>query len=424
MKKIFFNLLKLAVGVLIFTLTILATTKAQNIEQKGYDILGENVDDLSGWSLSLSSDGNILAIGSFNNDDGGQNSGHVRVYEWKNKWVQRGEDINGKKEGDLSGWSISLSDDGNILAIGATDSDGNGSKSGQVRIFKWENKQWTQKGEDINGEAEGDLSGWSVSLSSEGNTVAIGARFNDGTIEQSGHVRIYEWNKKQWVQKGIDIDGEGGSDLSGLSVDINSNGSIVAIGAPYNDGGGQNSGHVRIYEWKKKKWVQRGNDIDGEKSKDYAGWSTSISADGTVLAIGDEGSNAHTGQVRIFKWNGAKWMQKGISIKGENLEDQFGASISMSSDGNTIAIGSIGNDDLATDAGKMYVYRWDGSEWALLNKVIGKNLEDNLGWAVSINSAGNSVAVSAIANDQNGANSGVVQVYSIKSLSEKTASVK
>ena len=61
-----------------------------------------------------------------------------------------------------------------------------------------------------------DRSGYSVSLSSDGSVVAIGAYANDGNGGNSGHVRIYENNNGTWTQIGSDIDGEGSSDYSGL----------------------------------------------------------------------------------------------------------------------------------------------------------------------------------------------------------------
>ena len=106
-------------------------------------------------------------------------------------------------------------------------------------------------GADIDGEAADDESGSSVSLSSDGTTVAIGAPGNDGNGSNSGHVRIYAWNSatSAWEQQGADIDGEAASDFSGTSVSLSSDGTTVAIGAHGNDGNGSVSGHVRIYAW-------------------------------------------------------------------------------------------------------------------------------------------------------------------------------
>jgi hypothetical protein len=116
-----------------------------------------------------------------------------------------------------------------------------------VRIYKNISGTWTQIGLDIDGEAAGDESGWSVSLSSDGSTVAIGAFLNSGNGAYSGHVRIYKNISGTWTQVGSDIDGEAAYDGSGISVSLSSDGSTVAIGAYANGGNGANAGHVRVY---------------------------------------------------------------------------------------------------------------------------------------------------------------------------------
>ena len=105
----------------------------------------------------------------------------------------------------------------------------------------------TQLGADIDGEASIDLSGCSVSMP-DAFTVAIGAPFNDpNSMSNAGHVRIYSWSGSAWVQKGSDIDGEAFGDQSGWSVSM-ADSNTVAIGALLNAGTGINAGHVRIYK--------------------------------------------------------------------------------------------------------------------------------------------------------------------------------
>uniref|UniRef100_UPI00261B0323 T9SS type A sorting domain-containing protein n=1 Tax=uncultured Algibacter sp. TaxID=298659 RepID=UPI00261B0323 len=159
------------------------------------DIDGETQGDASGSSVSLSSDGSIVAIGAINNDGlNGYSSGHVRIYRnIGDVWTQIGSDIDGETQGDASGSSVSLSSDGSIVAIGAINYDGiNGSDSGHVRIYRNIGDIWTQIGSDIDGETQGDRSGSSVSLSSDGSTIAIGAPNNAENGINSGHVRVYD----------------------------------------------------------------------------------------------------------------------------------------------------------------------------------------------------------------------------------------
>jgi hypothetical protein len=170
---------------------------------------------------------------------GGGISGSNYVFS-PSEWVSLGGYIVGEAAGDESGISVSLSSDGTIVAIGAWQNDGNGSASGHVRVYQIVTGSWNQIGQDINGEAIGDGSGFSVSLSSDGTIVAIGAHNNDGNGSASGHVRVYENLSGTWTQIGSDIDGEAASDLSGISVSLSGDGSTVAIGANGNDGNGSN----------------------------------------------------------------------------------------------------------------------------------------------------------------------------------------
>ncbi|RYM33520.1 hypothetical protein ERX46_11315 [Brumimicrobium glaciale] len=336
---------------------------AQNLglDQKGSNIIGEFPDDKSGWSISMP-DLNTVAIGAYRNSS---YSGHVRIHKWNGTtWTQKGQDIDGEAAGDESGRSVSMPDV-NTVAIGAYLNDGNGADAGHVRIYEWNVTAWTQKGQDIDGEATGDESGWSVSMP-DANTVAIVASNNDGVNGvSSGHVRIYKWNGSSWVQKGIDIDGEGANDGFRMSVSMPNN-NTVAIGTRHNDGGGFASGHVRIYEWNGTAWMQKGQDLDGESSNDQSGASVSMPNENTV-AIGaprnSENGNI-AGHVRIYEWNGTTWTQKGMDIDGESAGDQSGESVSMP-DANTIAIGARLNNGNGngTFAGHVRVYHWNGASW-------------------------------------------------------------
>jgi len=279
--------------------------------QLGSDIDGEAAYDSSGMAVSLSADGKTVATGADSNDGNGEDSGHVRVYSYNatTGWTQLGNDIDGEAAGDKSGRSVSLSDDGRTLAIGARYNEVNGTDTGHVRVYSYNAASgWMQLGEDIDGEAARDQFGWSVSLSADGKTVAIGAIRNDGNGDKSGHVRVYSYNPGNgWTQLGEDIDGEAAEDLSGRSVSLSANGRTVAIGAEQNDGNGEGSGHVRVFTYDiRTGWTQVGYDIDGEASNDHSGWSVSLSDNGRSVAIGAVHNDANepygvdSGHVRVY----------------------------------------------------------------------------------------------------------------------------
>ena len=354
-----------------FTITYTATdaagntataTRIVNIIQPtwsklGDDIDGEAVEDNSSaytGKVSLSSDGTRVAISAPLNDGNGNRSGHVRVSEWSgNAWTQLGADIDGEAGGDFSGDSVSLSSDGTRIAIGARSNGGNGHLAGHVRVYEWDNDTWTQLGQDIDGEKRNHFSGTSVSLSSDGTRVAIGAPgFNE--LYTSGEVRIFDLINNTWTQTGQVIDGEAVDDGSGRSVSLSSDGTIVAIGASGNDGGGSYSGHVRVYQWTNEtwlqggitiygKWTQIGDDIDGETGGDSSGGSVSLSSDGTIVAIGATENN-NSGHVRVYEWSGDTWTQLKDDIDGEAVGDKSGSSVSLSGDGTRVAIAAPLND--------------------------------------------------------------------------------
>ena len=103
---------------------------------------------------------------------------------------------------------------------------------------------WSQLGVDIDGETVNDESGWSVAMNAVGDTVIIGAPYNDGNGNDSGHARVFTLTDGGWVQVGADIDGENEYDNSGYSVAMNSSGYAVIIGA---FGNGDGSGHARVF---------------------------------------------------------------------------------------------------------------------------------------------------------------------------------
>jgi hypothetical protein len=206
--------------------------------------------------VSISADGNTVAIGAIYNDGNAVDSGHVRVYRLLGTiWTKIGQDIDGEAANDLAGASVSLSDDGMIVAIGATGNDGNGGvDSGHVRVNNFDGSVWTKIGQDIDGDGAGVASGDSVSLSSDGTTVAVGAPGYSENGDNSGQVRVYRHDGSSWIQFGQGIYGENAGDHLGwghTSVSLSADGTTIAVGAIQNDGrNGVDSGRVRVYEIK------------------------------------------------------------------------------------------------------------------------------------------------------------------------------
>jgi uncharacterized protein (TIGR02145 family) len=388
-------------------------------EQVGPTIIGEAAGDLSGVSSSLSGNGNIIAIGASSNDGNGFLSGHVRIYEnIGGSWIQIGQDIDGEGANEQSGTSVSLSSDGSIVAIGAPFNDNsNGPYAGHVRVYENIGGTWTQIGQDIDGE---DVSGGiSVSLNNYGNILAIGERQYGQNITGSsdGRVRIFENLAGSWIQWGQSIDAEGAYDQFGHSVSLDSDGNTVAIGARNNDGNGIDAGHVRVFENTGGFWTQIGNDIDGEAAGDGSGNALSISSDGNIVAIGGEkndGNGNNSGHVRVYENIGGIWTQIGQDIDGEAADDESGYFVATANNGNIVAIGGQKNDGNGNNSGHVRVYENIGGIWTQIGQDIdGEVADDQSGRSVSLSSNGSIVAIGSIFNEGNGIQAGHVRVYEI-----------
>ena len=178
-----------------------------------------------------------------------------RIDSGGSSWKPLGQSIYGDNADDYFGQSVNISPGGNTLAIGSPGYWPDIDRPGYVRVFSLESTDdldtgsWKQIGEDIIGEGIGDQFGYSVSLSEDGKTIAVGADANNGNGDDSGHVRVYQLNDSgsSWMQLGEDIDGEAACDSSGWSVSLSADGKMVAIGSSWNDDNGDDSGHVRVF---------------------------------------------------------------------------------------------------------------------------------------------------------------------------------
>ncbi len=387
--------------------------------QIGTDIIGEALNDQSGISISLSNDGSIVAIGANQNDGTAASAGHVRVFQnISGTWTQIGADIDGVALGDSMGYSVSLSGNGNIVAIGAIGNDSAGLNAGQVQIYQNISGTWTQIGAGINGEAADDRFGFQISLSDNGSVVAIGAQFNDGNGSNAGHVRIYQNISNTWTQIGTDIDGEAVNDQFGSSVSLSSDGKIVAIGAIGNDSNGLTSGHVKIYQNISGTWTQMGTNINGESTGDQSGTSVSLSSNGSFVAIGarlNDGSGSDAGHVRVYQNISGTWTPVGADIDGEAVNDNSGSSVSLSSDGSVVAIGAPLNDGSGSNAGHVRIYQNVSGTWIQMGiDIDGTGVDYESGKTISLSSDGNVVAIGAYGSS--GFYTGKVRVFNISSV--------
>ena len=159
-------------------------------------------------------------------------------------YQQLGDPLLGDAAGDYFGRSVSFSRDGTTLAIGATKK---GEASGQVKIFAWDEEAsiFEQIGQSLYGKAPFSVFGWSVALSSEGKTLAIGA---PGDVP--AHVEVYKRDEVSSVYKRLSqslYGDEENVDWFGQALALAANGRVLTVGVPSSDRNGTDSGCVEVF---------------------------------------------------------------------------------------------------------------------------------------------------------------------------------
>lgn len=282
--------------------------------------------------------------------------GYVTVHGYDDtdlEFKPKGPTFLGENDFDNLGEDICMPD-ANTIAVGVPgDDNDNGANAGKVMIYTWNggDSTWVQKGADIMGESAADRSGIAVSMP-DANTIAIGAAENaPGELEFAGHVRIYEWDGSNWVQKGIDLDGVAENDSQGWSVDM-PDANTVAVGAP---GANDSKGSVKIYTWDGSAWVQKGTTLEGLETLDRFGHSVSMAGANTI-AVGAPNSNMACGKAHVFAWDGTDWVRKGLHFYGVRPDTKVGEDVVMV-DPFTVAVGSPGYSENYVDGGVVEMFR-------------------------------------------------------------------
>lgn len=324
-------------------------------------------------SLALSNDGKVIAL-----IDSKEIRSKIKIFKYKfENWVQIGEDIQ-IGESYFSGHiSISMSENGAIVAAGCSKTHTNGNYSGSVEIYKNESEKWIQIGNQING-LEHSFSGFNICLSEKGNILAI---------ESPGKniFSVYKNELQKWVKIGVDIKRNFSNDRSAGGLSLSSDGNILAIGE-INAGFHGNTSFIKVYENKSGIWVQKGQNIITMQNTDrrhYPLWNTdttsyigsdhsiSLSKNGDIIAIGSPFGGGF-GYVNVYKFNSGKWIQIGEKINGLINDDFFGYSTSLSNDGNVLAVsGSFNIKDQSFSSCRVRVYENILGKWVQ----IGNDLE-------------------------------------------------
>jgi DNA-binding beta-propeller fold protein YncE len=313
------------------------------------EVTSETSPGKFGYSVALASaEGNTALIGGPGDNKG---VGAAWVFTRSGSaWTQQGSKLTGSGEVNSSEFpgefaaSVALSSDGGTALIGGP---GDNKGLGAAWAFTRSGSVWTQQGSKLTGSGEvsseafpGEF-GYSVALSSDGNTALIGGPCDNG---EAGAAWAFLRSGSTWTQQGSKLTGTGASARSrgsiGASVALSSDGNTALIGGP-----GDGLGAAWVFTRSGSTWTQQGGKLTGagEVGEAFIGFGASValSSDGNTALIGGPGDNKNLGAAWVFTRSGPVWAQQGSKLTGEGacVASRFGSSVALSSDGNTALIG-------------------------------------------------------------------------------------
>ena len=259
-------------------------------------VFGSLQDSLFGRYMDLSNDGQYLVIGSPHNDLNGSNSGAVYSYAFNGAFYETLNDTLFGSPSDEFGGSVAINSDGSRLAVGSPKwSDGVLDSIGKVEFYDRSVDVWNATGVSVSSGRASSEFGSDIALNAQGDRLVVGSYLDDLGGVNTGATMVYEEvGGGTWSQIGSDLRGEDFGDGAGIAVGMDNAGERIVVGAPFNPGGGNFSGHMRMYELLGNNWVQVTPDLDGDAPNDFFGFGVAISGNGNFVTSGS-GSNDNAG---------------------------------------------------------------------------------------------------------------------------------
>jgi hypothetical protein len=276
----------------------------------GTSRFGQGDETDQGKGVDISDDGNVVIIGAINEDPSNiANAGRAYIFRrsgstWSLDAALQASD---PQAGDVFGWSVSISGDGNYAVIGAREESGGSgnpySSIGASYVFTYSSGSWSQQAKlTPNPLASAQNSGHSVGIDQDGDTIAVGALYEDTTATNSGAVYVFTRSGSTWTQQEtLKANDAAAHDNLGTSVDISNDGDIISVGAMNEDDSSTtNNGAIYIFKRSGSSWSQV-KKFAGTLTDQKLGKQHRMSKDATVIISGDYKYNSNQGRAYIFE---------------------------------------------------------------------------------------------------------------------------
>lgn len=302
------------------------------------------------------------------------NSGVAYVFRYENwNWVE--EQMLLASDGgrnDQFGCSVAVAD--NVAVVGADGDDDNGDLAGSVYVFRQAGPEWMEQAKLLPAEVEaGDRFGASVAVSigDSGQVLVVGAPRDDDVSEDAGAAFVYRWNGLQWVEETKLIAADGTeNDRFGTSVAVE--GDLIIVGALYATGDVEMCGSAYAYRYVDGAWHQEAK-LTPADEEDSLRFGESLSLCGDNLVVGAPWSSyasTRAGAAFVFKYGSGIWKQTARLLPGDiESWDAFGQSVAISGD-LVVVSAPWDHNEVGIDAGAVYVFQADGSNWIEIEKIL------------------------------------------------------
>jgi hypothetical protein len=352
-----------------------------------------------GYSVSISADGNTLAVGGPGSSP--SDKGSVLLFTRSKDGWSRQQQIDGSCASGSFGRSVSLTPDSTIVAVGEPT-----CASGTVYLYTWSGNTWKQQQQITAADTVGNsYFGLSISLSADGNTIAIGGPFDSS----NGAVWIFTQGNNVWTEQ-QKITPPPGALAFGESVSLSADGISLAIGAP-GTVLSPSSGDAYIYVLSGNQWELQKAFAAPDTTMKCFGKPVTLTADGTCLAISSgidilnaSSKSLSNAAVWIYTTNGDTWTeQQQITVSDSIGDSGFNnAQVAFSNSQSVLIAG--GHLDNST-VGAIWVFEKSGNLWTEQQKIVPSVQQANeaFGCTVSISANGSTIVVgSPFINNDNG----------------------
>lgn len=365
--------------------------------------------DQYGHAVAVSND--TLVIGAPLDEAGGLFSGsaYVQVRDGAN-WVEQAKLLGSAiTTSDRFGWAVDISD--NTLVVSALFGDGASIVSGTAYIFQRSGSTWSET--QIIAPTDGATSDWfGRSVSLEGDTLAIGAPQDDDFGAESGSAYIFTFNGSTWLQQAKLTASDGSSgDNFGQSVALS--GDSVIIGAPFDDDAGSSSGSAYVFTRSGVLWTEQAKltASDGSSSDSF-GYGVAIDHD--VALVGAYRANlggfgADAGAAYAFQRNSGAWNEtQKLTPATLSAGDDCGWAVAI--EGKHLLLSARGHN---ADQGSVFHFRNNGTSWGEVAELVAADGAAGDEFSLGINLNQERAIVGAYLHDGAGGSAGAAYLFDL-----------